>query len=295
MFTGSRAPVLVGSPGPRDEVSRVHHHGIQGVAKWGPPTRVGPPDALVNGMAIIEGLLGRFGYVKLERYGLLLTPDGQVVSLQPAALDEVTVAPPPARNIEWPAAVAAGPVPLPDLVAVTPARVALAAVEATHFGPTTPPTPTPSVDEDQDEWEWHMALARARAAAADAETPAEEAPPAPVAKPTPPAKPAPVRMPIKRPPTPAPIVSMPTRTAPVIPVPTLPTAAAAKVAPPPMPPRRAARGTPSPSVRAMPLPPGEDTTRVEAAPAAGHDEEITRTEVKPAPLPRFSQRFAAVR
>jgi hypothetical protein len=273
-------------------------------------------------MAIIEGLLGRFGYVKLERYGLILTPDGQVVSLQPAVPETVTVAPSPARKIEWPSEVLSAtprvapvpvpvavpvPDPAPALIPVTPARVALAAVEAAHFGPTSPPEPSPSVDEDQDEWEWHMALARARAVAADAEIPAQLAPPAPVAKPTGAmhrsapekvhstvsAKPAPVRLPVKRAPTPAPIVSMPLRASPVIPVPTLPSASAAKVTPPPMPARRAARGTPSP--RTMPLPPGEDTTRVKAAPVAAPDEEITRTEVKPAPLPRFSTRFAAVR
>ena len=39
-------------------------------------------------MGAIQNLLGKLGYVKLDRYGLLLTPDGRVLSQRPAVLDD---------------------------------------------------------------------------------------------------------------------------------------------------------------------------------------------------------------
>jgi hypothetical protein len=39
-------------------------------------------------MGAIHNLLERFGYVKLGRYGLLLTPDGRILSQRPAVLDD---------------------------------------------------------------------------------------------------------------------------------------------------------------------------------------------------------------
>jgi hypothetical protein len=39
-------------------------------------------------MGAIQNLLGKLGYVKLDRFGLLLTPDGRVLSQRPAVLDD---------------------------------------------------------------------------------------------------------------------------------------------------------------------------------------------------------------
>ena len=39
-------------------------------------------------MGAIQNLLGKLGYVKLDRYGLLLTPEGRVLSQRPAVLDD---------------------------------------------------------------------------------------------------------------------------------------------------------------------------------------------------------------
>jgi len=39
-------------------------------------------------MGAIHNLLGRLGFVKLDRYGLLLTPDGRILSSRPAVLDD---------------------------------------------------------------------------------------------------------------------------------------------------------------------------------------------------------------
>jgi hypothetical protein len=43
-----------------------------------------------DGMRILEGLLARFGYAKLKRFGLAMTPDGRIVTLQPSILDDGT-------------------------------------------------------------------------------------------------------------------------------------------------------------------------------------------------------------
>lgn len=39
-------------------------------------------------MPVIDNLMKRLGYVRLSSYGLVLTPDGRVLSLRPAALDD---------------------------------------------------------------------------------------------------------------------------------------------------------------------------------------------------------------
>ena len=39
-------------------------------------------------MGAIDNLLERMGYVKLDRYGLLLTPEGRILSSRPAVLDD---------------------------------------------------------------------------------------------------------------------------------------------------------------------------------------------------------------
>ena len=39
-------------------------------------------------MAVFRNLLQRWGFVKLERYGLVRTPDDRILSTRPAALDD---------------------------------------------------------------------------------------------------------------------------------------------------------------------------------------------------------------
>ena len=39
-------------------------------------------------MPAIDSLMKRLGYVKLSSYGLVLTPEGRVLSMRPAALDD---------------------------------------------------------------------------------------------------------------------------------------------------------------------------------------------------------------
>src|SRR5215468_10232941 len=37
-------------------------------------------------MPVIENLMERWGFVKLSRYGLVLTPEGRIISIRPAML-----------------------------------------------------------------------------------------------------------------------------------------------------------------------------------------------------------------
>src|SRR5688500_14448610 len=39
-------------------------------------------------MPAIDNLLKRFGFVRLSRYGLVLTPEGRIMSLRPEVLDD---------------------------------------------------------------------------------------------------------------------------------------------------------------------------------------------------------------
>ncbi len=39
-------------------------------------------------MPAIEHLLKRMGFVRLSKYGLVLTPEGRIMSLRPAVLDD---------------------------------------------------------------------------------------------------------------------------------------------------------------------------------------------------------------
>ena len=192
-------------------------------------------------MPSLQGLLQRWGFVKLRRYGLELTPDGRVRSTRPAVLDDGAGG----RIVGWcdgdvaiwkfsswrgepvaPAA-AALPTPAPVPAAVMPVDVAA----------------EPTVDED--DWEWTIALARARVAVDDTEAALSPPPVARAAeRPTPsrtaeligaidpdddsrvPTRPA---VPIASPPSPPPALAMPRATTPstVIPVPALPTTMAA--------------------------------------------------------------------
>lgn len=154
-------------------------------------------------MGAIQNLLGKLGYAKLDRYGLLLTPDGRVLSQRPTVLDDglggrivgwedgdlaaMELEPwEPARPAKKRAtarrvAVAMAPtVPAPARPPV-PLAAKVVAPAAPVAPPVTPapapvlvaaPTPAPDVEADEpeeDDWEWVVAIARARAAAEEAE------------------------------------------------------------------------------------------------------------------------------
>ncbi len=122
-------------------------------------------------MALVEDLLAKAGYVKLSSYGLALTPQGRILTLQPCVSDEGSSA----RVVGWReghdptgvftfATTFAPPAPAPAPV--------MAPAVATP-GPRTPasrragPPPLPgvrAVDADDDAL-WSAALVRARQAA----------------------------------------------------------------------------------------------------------------------------------
>ena len=161
---------------------------------------------LVGPMPAIDKLMRKLGYVKLSAFGLVLTPEGRVLSMRPAVLDDGMggkivgwqdgdlaaaelerwgAAPPaqPARPAPK-AAVAtrvAPPSMLPMVVRETqvPASVApiptlikpVAAAKpvpsAARVAPVDNVAPQPPAEED--DWEWTIAIARARAAAEEAQ------------------------------------------------------------------------------------------------------------------------------
>jgi hypothetical protein len=129
-------------------------------------------------MAVFRQLLQRWGFVKLDRYGLMLTPEGRVLTTRPAILDDGTGG----RIVGWqdgdPAifelktcetsrAEAKKPRE-PDHAAATPPSIPAVsdAAEPPAPAPSAPViavavAPEPVVDED--DWEWTIALAKARA------------------------------------------------------------------------------------------------------------------------------------
>jgi len=129
-------------------------------------------------MAVFRQLLQRWGFVKLDRYGLMLTPEGRVLTTRPAILDDGTGG----RIVGWQDGDPAifelktcetsrpglPPRREADHAVATPPGIAVVA------GPALPPAPTPSAPViavavapepvvDEDEWEWTIALAKARA------------------------------------------------------------------------------------------------------------------------------------
>lgn len=111
-------------------------------------------------MPAIDRLLRRFGFVKLSRYGLVLTPEGRIMSLRPAVLEDGLGG----RIVGW----SDGDLAAMELQKWEPARPAPVPAVATRLAiPVVMPrlaavAPAPQVDED--EWEWEIALARARVA-----------------------------------------------------------------------------------------------------------------------------------
>lgn len=130
-------------------------------------------------MPALANLMKRFGFVQLSRYGLVLTPEGRIMSLRPAVLDDGLGG----RIVGWPD----GDLAAMELQKWEPARPAPKPAVATRLAITPPPRPLPkppalaapvvvpapvvaqAPQVDEDEWEWEIALARARVAAEESE------------------------------------------------------------------------------------------------------------------------------
>lgn len=145
-------------------------------------------------MPAIDNLLKRWGFVRLSRYGLVLTPEGRIMSLRPAVLDDgmrgrivgwqdddlaamelekwEPARPAPQRAVA--SRVASAPPPLAPLVrpvpsvAIPPVFVMSPPISIPDIS-ALPSQVAPAAEVDEDEWEWTIALARARAAADEVE------------------------------------------------------------------------------------------------------------------------------
>ena len=118
-------------------------------------------------MAVIDQILARAGYVKLSDYGLALTPEGRIVSLNPPVPSDGF----DQRIVGWrPFDPPMGAAPIAP-IAPRPVAVAARADDA----------------DDDEEWEWQLALARAKAAADEAE---RAVPVRPLVRTTPPLPPS---------------------------------------------------------------------------------------------------------
>ncbi len=172
-------------------------------------------------MAAISSMFRRLGFVKLDEYGLLLTPEGRVLSTRSAILDdglggkivgwrEGDLA---AMELErWQSPAVAKPhgppmtqrvaAPIVPIPAPTPAPpVATIVAAPAPIQPVAVAVEEPVVEED--EWEWEIAMARARAAAEWAEEAAAAAPSIVRTPPPLPVRPAPI---VVAAPAPAPII-----------------------------------------------------------------------------------------
>ena len=131
-------------------------------------------------MAAMDTLLKRWGFVRISRYGLVLTPEGRIISLRPAMLDDglgsrivgwqdhdlVAMELPrwePARPAAPPAVANRIAIPprLPAPLQVMPAPMMPAPIVVAAVAQ--------PVEVAEDEWEWEIALARARVAEDDVE------------------------------------------------------------------------------------------------------------------------------
>src|SRR5437868_11152186 len=86
-------------------------------------------------MPAISNLLARFGFVKLSRYGLVLTPEGRIMSLRPAVLEDELGG----RIVGW----ADGDLAAMELQKWEPARPAPKPAVATRLAAPPPPIPVP--------------------------------------------------------------------------------------------------------------------------------------------------------
>lgn len=132
-------------------------------------------------MGAFEDMLKKQGYVKLDRYGLVLTEDDRILSMRPAVLDDGLGG----KIVGW----ADGDLAAAELenwgAAKKPAAAKPVAVNRSVHQPPPPLTPRPPAPAvvvakpavvaaapvvEEDEWEWEIAMARARAVAEDVET-----------------------------------------------------------------------------------------------------------------------------
>jgi hypothetical protein len=160
-------------------------------------------------MGALDNFLRRFGYAKLDRYGLMLTGDDRVLSTRPAVLDDglggkivgwtdddlaamelehigVPKKKAPAKPIAAPASLhnlppappvapKASPPPMPiaaNVVAPASKLPGLPPVAVVPVAPAVAPEPPKVADEaeqGEDEWEWDIMMAKARAAAEEVE------------------------------------------------------------------------------------------------------------------------------
>jgi hypothetical protein len=154
-------------------------------------------------MAAIDNLMKRMGFVRLSRYGLVLTPEGRIMTLRPEVLDDGMggkivgwrdrdlaaaelaswQSPASARAVASPVAApptavrVSPPVAARTISPLTPPPFRPVAVAVPLPSPTAPvarPAPivvkpaismAPVAEPEEDEWEWEIALARARAVA----------------------------------------------------------------------------------------------------------------------------------
>jgi hypothetical protein len=250
-------------------------------------------------MGAIHRLLERLGFVKLDRYGLLLTPDGRIISSRPAVLDDglggrivgwldgdlaamelekweparpapkqatasrVAVAHAPTVPVRPPVPLAAKVVAPAAPLPIAPAPVIVAPPPvAPPVVVAAPPPVAPAEEPEEDDWEWTVAMAKARAAAEEAEA-AAAAPKfvAPAPAPKAPA-PAPAPKPAFVPAKTEPMIQVAGSPRTIIPVPQLPRVSnPAMVRPAVVPAVAPLRRVPRATNRV------EDTVRTFAAPA----------------------------
>ena len=164
------------------------------------------PRRMVAFDKVIDRLMGRLGFVRLGRYGLLMSPEDRILSLRPAIDDGMggrivgwrdtdlvsaelhpwqatipslvqTPAAPPAYPM-FPAYAAApalavrAPVAPPPLPPRAAAMISPVVAPRAAEPPKAPKAPEPPEPPEED-WEWTLAVARARAAADAPAVPAE--------------------------------------------------------------------------------------------------------------------------
>jgi hypothetical protein len=270
-------------------------------------------------MGAIDNFLRRFGFVKLDRYGLVHTPDDRIVSTRPTVLDdglggkivgwresdlaamelETWVAmgtaepkrkpqPLPAPPLARPARPLPGVSPAPLAVAPVPAPVPVAVAVPAPVPVPVPPQVALEPKVEEDDWEWEIAGARARAEAADSEVTAAAAP-LPAFVPAL-AQPEPTTPETWDEPAPAPNPSTSPRATRItqpplrLPVPAQPTGRTI-IPVPTLPVASDPRSVrPAVSPRRMPRATGrvEDTIRTKAAPPANEDRTSTQVTLPPA-------------
>jgi hypothetical protein len=121
----------------------------------------------------ISRFLARLGFVRIGKYGLVLTPDDRIMSTRPAVLDDGLGG----KIVGWddgdlaamelerwqPMGMLAKPAPA-KIVALPPPPPKTAKVMAA-VSPPVPVQVAPAAPTEDDEWEWEIAVAKARAAA----------------------------------------------------------------------------------------------------------------------------------